>query len=189
MKELDIIAGCKKRDVKAQKAFVENYSEFLYSICLRYVGESSFAKDCLQESLVHILNNVHKYEDRGKFKSWVGSVTVRKCLDWLKKEKRRKNSQLEDVKEPFEDESVSYKLEHDDVMAFMKKIPENYRIVINMFLVEGYNHKEIAAHLDISESSSRSLLSRGRKIIREVFEKEKMLIIHKKKFNDQKSIS
>ena len=187
MKESEIIAGCRAREVKAQKAFVEYYSEFLFSICQRYVGESSFAKDCLQESLVHILNNVEKYEDRGKFKSWIASVTVRKCLDWIKKEKKRRNSQLDDVSEPFENEQVSYKLEHDDVMKFMETIPENYRIVINMFLIEGYNHKEIAEYMEVSESTSRSLLSRARKMVREKFESEKMFIIHKN-LKDQKSI-
>jgi len=187
LKESEIIEGCRARDVKAQKAFVEYYSEFLFSICSRYVGESSFAKDCLQESLVHILNNVEKYEDRGKFKSWIASVTVRKCLDWIKKEKRRKNSQLNEITEPFEHEKISFKLEHDDVQTFMKSIPENYRVVINMYLVEGYSHKEIADFLKVSESTSRSLLSRARKMIRKLFDDEKMFVIHKN-YKDQKSI-
>lgn len=164
------------------------HSDFLYGICLRYVGQSSFAKDCLQESLVHILNNIHKYEDKGKFKSWCASVTVRKCLDWIKKEKRRQSYAIEDYAEPFVEEDASYKLDHDDVMKFMEKIPDQYRVVINMFLVEGYSHKEIANHLEVTESTSRSLLSRGRKMIREIFEHEKILLVHKN-YNDQKSIS
>lgn len=156
---------------------------------MRYVGSRSFADDCLQESLIHILNNIDKYEDRGKFNSWLSSVTVRKCLDWIKKEKRKASVQLDHVAEPFSDEIISLKLEKEEVLKFMELIPDNYRIVINMFLVEGYSHKEIAKYLGITESTSRSLLSRGRKIIREVFENEKMLVVYKNSGSKKKIVS
>lgn len=189
MTEKEIIRLCKKRNAKGQKAFVEQYSELIYSVCVRYAGNRSFADDCLQESLIHILNNIDKYEDRGKFKSWITSVTIRKCLDWIKKEKRKSSVQLDYADEPFSNESISLKLEKDEVLRFMNKIPENYRIVINMFIVEGYSHKEVAAYLGITESTSRSLLSRGRKLIREVFENENMHVIYKDIGSKKKIVS
>ncbi|MBT8189277.1 MAG: RNA polymerase sigma factor [Saprospiraceae bacterium] len=189
MTEKEIIRLCKKRNARGQRAFVDQYSDLIYSICMRYVGSRSFADDCLQESLIHILNNIDKYEDRGKFNSWLSSVTVRKCLDWIKKEKRKASVQLDHVAEPFSDEIISMKLEKEEVLKFMELIPDNYRIVINMFLVEGYSHKEIAKYLGITESTSRSLLSRGRKIIREVFENEKMLVVYKNSGSKKKIVS
>ncbi|MBT8229757.1 MAG: RNA polymerase sigma factor [Bacteroidia bacterium] len=189
MTEKEIIRLCKKRNARGQRAFVDQYSDLIYSICMRYVGSRSFADDCLQESLIHILNNIDKYEDRGKFNSWLSSVTVRKCLDWIKKEKRKASVQLDHVAEPFSDEIISLKLEKEEVLKFMELIPDNYRIVINMFLVEGYSHKEIAKYLGITESTSRSLLSRGRKIIREVFENEKMLVVYKNSGSKKKIVS
>jgi len=171
--ESKIIKGCKQGDSKAYKAFVDGYSAYMYTICYRYMGDREVAKDALQESLVQVVTNINKYQEQGKFKSWVSSVTVKKCLDLLRKEKRHKYSALENVVEPSIREESSLKLEHEDVMAFVEQIPENYRIAINMFLIEGYSHREISQHMNISESSSRSLVSRGRKMIMEAFNMEK----------------
>ncbi len=169
MTELQIIQGCKKMDRKAYKAFVDTYSKYIYAICFRYMGDSELAKDALQEALIQIINNIDKYEERGLFKSWIGSVTVKKCLDGLRKEKRHKYASMENIVEPSVDEMSSMRLEHDDVVQFIKTIPENYRIAINLFLVEGYSHKEISEKMNITESSSRSLVSRGRKMIATAF--------------------
>jgi RNA polymerase sigma-70 factor (ECF subfamily) len=126
-------------------------------------------KDCMQESLIQIIRKIDLYEERGKFKSWVSTVTVKKCLDILRKEKRHLSSDMEIVSEPFINESVSHSLNAQDVMRFLDTLPDQYRIAINMFLVEGYSHKEIGKKLQISESSSRSLVSRGRKMIMKSF--------------------
>jgi len=136
------------------------------------MGEKEKARDVLQDSLVQVFRSLDRYEERGIFKSWLGSITSKKCLDSLRKEKRHKYVDMENVVEPYEREKSSLKLEQEDVMKFIEAIPENYRIAINMFLVEGYSHKEIGEQLNISESSSRSLVSRGRKMIKEAFVRE-----------------
>ncbi len=172
MQEQDIISGCKNREQSAYKALVDKYSKYLYAICKRYVGDDEKAKDCLQESLIQIITKIDLYEERGKFLSWMSAVTVKKCLDILRKEKRFAVSDIENTAEPYQNENISYKLETADVMSFLDTIPSQYRIAINMFLVEGFSHKEIGETLNISESSSRSLVSRGRKMIIEAFEEE-----------------
>lgn len=173
MIESEIILGCKKGNRKAYKAFVDTYSAYMYSICYRYMGNTEIAKDALQESLVQVITNISKYEEQGKFKSWVSSVTVKKCLDQLRKEKRHQYATIENIAEPSVREEGSLRLDEEDVMKFVESIPENYRVAISMFLIEGYSHKEIAAQLNITESSSRSLVSRGRKMIMSAFTKEK----------------
>jgi len=172
--EKQIIQGCKGRDRKSYRAFVDSYSPFIYSICYRYMGNGERAKDAVQECLMQVINKIDKYEDIGRFKSWVGAVTVKKCLDQLRKEKRHNHGDLEYVPEPSENEQVTRKLEYEEVLQFINQIPDKYRVAINMFLVEGYSHKEIAEHLDITESSSRSLVSRGRKMIVDTFRSMKV---------------
>ena len=173
MKENFIIQGCKNNDRKCQRAFVDQYSPYLFGVCVRYIKDHERAKDCLQESLVHILKNVSKYEATGSFKSWAARVTATQCLQCLRKEKKHINFDLEDSPEPFEEESVSHKLEVREVLEFLNKIPEKYRIAINMYIIEGYAHKEIAERLGITEGSSRSLVARGRKMIATEFEDKK----------------
>lgn len=184
MKEHDIISGCKSGNRLAQKYFVETYSSHIYTICRRYIKREDIAKDCLQDTLIHVLKKIDKYKDQGKFKSWLSAVTVNKCIEQIRKEKRNLYSDLDLVPESSVNESVSFKLEHDDIMKFIDTIPEQYKIVINMFLVEGYSHKEIAEKLDVKVSSSRAILSRAKKMIHKAFKEEKFLVIHK----DTKSI-
>lgn len=179
MKEQDIISGCKAGNRLAQKYFVETYSSYIFTICRRYIKREDIAKDCLQDTLIHVLKKMNKYNDQGKFKSWLSTVTVNKCIEQLRKEKRNLYSDVDLVPEQGIDETVSLKLEHDDIMKFINTIPDQYRIVINMFLVEGYSHKEIGEKLGITESSSRSILSRGKKMINTAFKNESIIIIHK----------
>lgn len=187
MKEHDIILGCKQGNRLAQKYFVENYSPYIYTICRRYIKREDIAKDCLQDTLIHILKKINKYSEEGKFKGWVSAVTVNKCIESIRKEKRNLFSSVDLVPEQAIQENVTLKLEHEDIMKFINTIPEQYRIVINMYLVEGYSHKEISQHLDISESSSRSLLSRAKKMINSSFKNEKIIVIHNDT-KDQKKI-
>lgn len=140
------------------------------SICQRYAPSYDRAEDYLQESLVQILQKIELYNpDLGHFKAWIKTVTVRKCLLEIRKEKNMKYTDISDSYDLGEDENVHYKLQKDDVFKFMEQIPDRYRIVINMYLVEGYSHKEIGEHLGITTSSSRTVLTRARKLIQDKF--------------------
>jgi len=186
VKEHDIISGCKKGNRLAQKYFVETYSSQIFTICRRYIKREDIAKDCLQDTLVHILRKINKYEDRGKFKGWISAVTVNKCIECIRKEQRNIFASIDLTAEPAIEESISLKLEHDDIMKFIDTIPEQYRIVINMYLVEGFSHKEIGDHLGINESSSRSILSRAKKMINDSFKSENFVVIHSDRKNSKK---
>lgn len=178
--ELDqIIQGCKENDRKCQRAFVDQFSPYLFGVCKRYVSDLSKAKDCLQDALVQILTNIHKYEAKGSFKSWAARVTATQCLQMIRREKRHITSDLEELIEPSEEESISDRLEVEDILKFLETIPERYRIAVNMYIIEGYSHKEIAEHLEITESSSRSLVTRARKMIINAFAERKMKVVHK----------
>ncbi len=170
MNENQIIQGCKAKRRDAQMHFVNTYSNMLFAVCKRYAKDYHTSQDYLQESLVHILNNIEKYQSNDNFKGWIHTVTVRKCLVLLRKEKRNMFNELEENYDAIQNENVHYQLEKEEVLKFMEELPDNYRIVINMYLIEGYSHKEIADHLGISESSSRTFLTRARRRIQEAFE-------------------
>jgi len=179
LKEQDIISGCKTGNRLAQKYFVETYSSYIFTICRRYIKREDVAKDCLQDTLIHVLKKIDKYSEQGRFKSWLSAVTVNKCIEQIRKEKKNLYSDVDLIPEHGMNETVSLKLEYDDIMKFIDTIPEKYRIVINMFLVEGYSHKEIGDKLGITESSSRALLSRAKKMINKAFKNESIIVVHK----------
>ena len=183
-----IINGCKNNDRKCQKAFVDQYSPYLYGVCRRYLPDVEKAKDCLQESLVHILTNIDKYEARGSFKAWAARVTATQCLQLIRREKRHNTFDIDDSPEPSEEERISDRLEVEDVLKFLDTIPEKYRIAVNMYIIEGYSHKEISKVLKITESSSRSLVARARKMIVSAFGENQMKIVYKKNSIDNPTL-
>lgn len=170
METQQIIQGCKNNDRKCQRAFVDQYSAYLFGVCRRYVFNHEEAKDCLQDSLIHILKNIGQYKSHGSFKAWASRVTATQCLQYIRKEKKHINFDIETTPEPSEEESITQRLEVEDVMKFLNSLPERYKIAVNMYIIEGYSHKEISETLGISESSSRSLVSRARKMIITEFE-------------------
>lgn len=172
MTEAEIISGCKANNRKAQRALVDTYSPYLYGICVRYAVDRQYAKDCLQESLIRIINKVGTYRETGKFKSWMAQVTAMKCLELIRKEKKYRSEEVGDHTGLASGTHIFDKMRQDEVMLFMESLPDNYRISLNMYLVEGYNHKDIAERLNITEGSSRSLITRGRKMIQEAFKTE-----------------
>lgn len=168
MTEEQIIERCKALDRKGQRCFVDTYSPYLYGICLRYLGSSSYSKDCLQESLIKILHKVDLYKG-GSFKAWIAKITVNTCLEFIRK--NRKHFQwrdIEDVIKPYPNQPM-LKLAVEDVLTFLESLPMEYRIVVNMYIIEGYSHKEVAAYLGVKESTSRSLLTRVRKKLQDRF--------------------
>ena len=176
-----IIKGCINRESKAQKAFVQQFSSMLHPICLRYAGNESLADDFLQEALIQILYNIDKYKEEGKFSAWAKQVTVRKCIELLRKNKKYSFNELLDIQNKV-DEVANYQLEFNDVNKFLLTLPDHYRLVINMYLVEGFSHKEIANKLGVKESASRTLLSRARAMVKKAFDKDEVhLSIAKKK--------
>jgi len=183
-----IINGCKNNDRKCQKAFVDQFSPYLFGVCRRYISDHEKAKDCLQDSLVQILSNIDKFEARGPFKSWAARVTATQCLQMIRREKKHITFDIGDRIEPSEEESISDRLEVDDVLKFLDTIPEKYRIAVNMYIIEGYSHREISEHLAITESSSRSLLTRARKMIISAFGERKMKIVHKSPKDNNSSL-
>ena len=146
-------------------------------IGFRSLLKGRLAEDILQEALVKVFNKLNKYSGLGSFEGWIRRITVNTALDFIRKNKKRQlNASLEEVgygikKEQFVVEELTAK----ELMKIIQKIPTGYRTIFNMYAIEGYSHKEIAQELSISESTSKSQLSRARATIKELLFKNKLI--------------
>ena len=152
-----------------EKAFREIYdmlSGKMYSLCVRYTGNSHDADDVFQEGLIRLYRNLNKYQGTGSFEGWARRIFVNSCLDYLKSKQKLLYAELSDNTDvPTSDLSGIDKLSQADLLKVIQKLPSGYRLVVNLYLVEGYNHKEIGEMLGISEGTSKSQLSRARVIL------------------------
>lgn len=172
-KERKIVEGCLKGDKSFQKKLYESYSQKMYSVCLRYSNGQDEAKDLLQDGFIKVFQNLASFKGEGSFEGWIRRIIVNGCLEALRKpENRFFHEDIDGM-----DSELSYQpsLKKFDVQYVLKKMQSlapGYRAVFNLFVIEGYQHHEIAEMLGISESTSKSQLSRARKILQEMLAAE-----------------
>ena len=174
MDEKQLIEGCINKDRKAQKALYDKYSKRMMAVCLRYVKNTDDAQDLLQEGFIKLFTNIHKYMGEGLFDGWVRKIFVNCALERLRYQDVLKNA--DDITETdyadLPDESTVSQLSAEEIMAYVRMLPDGFRTVFNMFAIEGYSHKEIGQKLHIAESTSRSQYVRARKML------QKMILHH-----------
>lgn len=171
--ERSIVQGCLKGDKTFQKLLYNQYSQKMYSVCLRYSQGQDQAKDFLQEGFIRVFQNLASFKGEGSFEGWIRRIMVNGCLEALRKPENKIFH--EDVNDVESELSYSPEMRKMDVQFVLKKIQElapGYRAVFNLFIIEGYQHQEIAEMLGISESTSKSQLSRARKIVQEMLSGE-----------------
>jgi len=180
----DIILGCLKKDVIAEKQLHTRYKNKVYGICRMYIKDREQIKDCAQESFIKIYANLHKYDlSKGTFNTWIAAITRNTTISILKK-KGLKITDVDPYLEVIADSSAEQAYEHDnkgityeqqityrDILAAIGQLPSGYFEVANLALIEQRKHKEIAESLDIAESSSRSKLTRAKKMLRSILKK------------------
>lgn len=165
----DIIAACKKEDPSAQRMLYEGYLPYIIGICRRFgLGESNL-KDAVQEIFIEIFLSLDNFNPKkGDFKYWIKSIAIRKLIKLQRKLKGNKMVYLDQLFEeeaPKTDANLAA-LHAEYLMELIGTLPAGYRMVFNLFVIDGYSHKEIAAMLDIDTASSRSQLSRARNMLK-----------------------
>lgn len=160
----ELIDKCIKCNPKAQEELYHISSPVLYGICLRYAGNAFEANDILQDAFIKIFNQIGTYSFLGSFEGWLKRITVNTAINYYKAQAKYINSvSLEQVSEiSVEEFNVMSNLSAKELLEIIHTLPDGYRIVFNLYAVEGYSHKEIADLLDITESTSKSQLSRAR---------------------------
>lgn len=162
----DIIHKCREENSNAQTALYRMFSSRMYGVCLRYSKNSAEAEDVLQEGFVRVFSKIKQFEFKGSFEGWMRRIMVNTAL-----EKFRKHDRLYPVEEMSIFESTEWVEETislitaEDLMKMIQELPPRYRMVFNLFAIEGYSHQEIAEMMEITEGTSKSNLSRAREIL------------------------
>ena len=170
--------GCCKKQPSAQRELVARYSDFLYAICCRYMRDKSIAKDQLQKSLLKILENIETYDHKkAKIESWMARITINTCLTDLRKKKLNVVS-LDDaiVTAKEVNPKVIDAMNTQEIISLVQSLPDIYREIFNLVVIDGYKHNEIGEMLGIKEASSRARLSRAKELLR-----NKLMGVNKKK--------
>jgi len=160
-----------KGDVRAQYQLYSLYSKAMYNICVRMTNQIEEAEDMLQESFSYAFSKLGSFRFESSFGAWLKRIVVNTCINHLKKRKVDL-VYTEQHNDPIpEDEYVDYqeiKFQVEGVMKAMERLPEGYRVVFSLYLLEGYDHKEISEILGISESTSKSQFLRAKQKIKEI---------------------
>jgi RNA polymerase sigma-70 factor (ECF subfamily) len=174
MTEEKLIHDCKAGDPVAQKALYEQWSPLLLGVVRRYLSRPQDAEDVFVEGMYKILSKIGTFREEGSFEGWMKKIMVNEALMFLRK---RHNFHLIREIEPNELQepaSVEYMLEADDILKLLDKLPDGYRTVFNMYVVEGYKHREIAEVLGISINTSKSQLILAKKRMQEILKKNRL---------------
>jgi RNA polymerase sigma-70 factor (ECF subfamily) len=162
-KEDELIKGCLRRDANAQRELYDTFSSKMYSICYRYVKDSMEAEDILVTSFMKVFDKINQFKSEGSFEGWIRRIVVNESLTYLRRNRAMYlETELEQADREPDYNMLSDHLEAEDLMNMIKELPTGYRIVFNMYAIDGYSHKEIADQLGISENTSKSQLSRAR---------------------------
>ena len=175
MTDLKIIQLCKEKNPLGQKELVHQYSNVLMAQAYRYTLSKEDAKDVLQETFIQVFDKINMYDaSKGTLLPWLKAICVNKALMHLRKKKsihtnREKYTIHQDGRSDYQ--LVNTSLETSDLYKMVLMLPEQQRLVFNLSAIEGYAHKEIAKELEITESHSRTVLTRARIQLKQIFEK------------------
>ena len=172
--ENKIIKKCLRNNAKAQRALYEMHRVKWFMICLRYAPDRAEAEDMLQEGLISVFKELKQYDPKkASFSAWSNKVMVNAALQYLRKWKKLNfNQNIDDYEDQFQqDEDVYGSIGAKELNSLVQKLPEGYRVVFNLYVMEGYKHREIAEMLSISENTSKSQLLKAKKMLRNHLEK------------------
>jgi RNA polymerase sigma-70 factor (ECF subfamily) len=162
----ELIIQCKKQDARAQEELYKRYSGILFSICLRYSPNYSEAQDSLQDSFLTIFKKVDQYKGKGSFEGWIKRITVNTVLQKYRRKSvfsiAREDQIVDEIEVEVEDDGVPL----DFLLKIIQELPDRYRLVFTMYVMDDYAHKEIAEMLGISDGTSKSNLARARIILK-----------------------
>ncbi len=172
MNEVQLIERCQRNDRKAQNQLWRQYAPLMMSICLRYLKQVETAEDILVQAFYKIFSKVDTFKGNGSFEGWLKRIVINECLMELRK---RKSQFLTVSLDKITDEPMiewDYQLEYEEILDLLNQLPEGYRTVFNLYVIEGYKHREIAEMLGISINTSKSQLLLGRRKLQNVIKKK-----------------
>lgn len=165
----ELIKRCQDNDRTAQELLYRQYSSILYGLCLKYAPNQMEAEDSLQDAFITIFQRIGQYQGRGSFEGWIKRIAINTVLQKYR-QKRLHDLPSDDVMEEKLDHDLATtqaSLPLDFLLSIIQELPERYRLVFNLYVLDGYTHKEIAELLGISDGTSKSNLSRARQLLQQ----------------------
>lgn len=165
----ELINYCKQGDRKAQAQLYRRYASILFGICLKYSRNKTEAEDNLHDSFMTIYDKIEQYSGKGSFEGWIKRITVNTTLQKYRKEEHL-NIVTENIEKEAEVDNAYADINLQTLLQYIQELPNKYRLTFNMYVLDGYSHKEISEKLGTSTGTSKSNLARARMILKEKIE-------------------
>lgn len=165
--DIRLVKGCVRKDAYCQKKLFELYYARMLSICLRYARNREDAKDLLQEGFIKVFNNIESFDFQGSLIGWMKKIMVNNAID--KYRQQHKEPFMVDINDVYDvgiPEEVHQQMNRDALLKMIQELPHGYRTVFNLYVIEGYSHKEIGKKIGISEGTSKSQLAKARNLLK-----------------------
>ncbi|MBB4080390.1 RNA polymerase sigma-70 factor (ECF subfamily) [Lewinella aquimaris] len=178
MKEKEMIEGSLRGNERCQRALFDRYAPLLMGVCQRYCRTQTEAEDVLQDTFVRIFNKLPQYGFRGSFAGWARRLCVNVALKMYQRKRFTfEQTGLDNTPDLAGAPTAYADLGEQELLELIRALPDGYRIVFNMYAIEGYSHKEIGEQLGIQEASSRSQLLKARKVLQQQIELRQRIAI------------
>lgn len=166
MTERDLVRGCIRESRECQQEVFRRYAGKMLAVCMRYARHRMEAEDILQDAFIKVFDHIESFGFKGSFEGWIRRIVINTALKNYSR-KRFQNEQigLEPGYDPSLEPTAYAMLHEEELLKLIARLPDGYRIVFNLYAIEGYSHKEIADMLGIQESTSRSQLVKARKML------------------------
>ena len=157
-----LLSGCVNGQRAYQDSLYQRYAPTMFGICLRYAHDFHHAEDLLQEGFIKVFKNIHRYRQEGSLEGWMKRIFINTAIEYLRRSKKENWRELEDIHPPQWEPAVFQHLAVEELLHLIQRLPSGYRLVFNLYAIEGYSHKEISKMLSIAEGTSKSQLSKAR---------------------------
>lgn len=171
MLQIDIVEKCKENDRSAQLQLYRQYCDGMYCVAMRFLKNADDAEDVLQEAFIKAFQKIHQFKGEVTFGAWLKRIVVNKCIDFLKTKREQTITLDEAYMRPVDNDddwTVDSQIGIEEVKKAIGQLPGKYKYVVMMYLVEGFDHREISEVLQISETACRTRLLRGKGQLKEL---------------------
>lgn len=168
----ELIAEAARNNRHAQQKIYSQFAPRMLSVCRQYTKDVQFAEDVMVTAFMKVFTNLNHFEFKGSFEGWIRRIMVNESISWL-----RANKKVSFLEDTYYKEDAANNIESglnvDDIQSLIDDLPEGYRMIFNLYAIEGYKHKDIADMLGINEGTSRSQLSHARRLLQENLARQK----------------
>ena len=177
MTEKELIKRCCKNDPRAQQELYEKYAPKMYGVCLRYACNKEIAQDLMHDGFITVFSKISSFRGEGSFEGWLRRIFVNTALGHLRKTDIIGQAAEREAAGQFgsTEATAVEQMTETELLRCIAELPDGYRAVLNLFAIEGYSHKEIAAMLNISEGTSRSQYLRAKVFLQRLLQKEEII--------------